>query len=185
MRSMLFILPLALAAVPAIAAEAVHVPAFKSVQLRGGGTIVVRPGQAQRVTITNGSTHFTSVGVDPRGRLRIDACNSRCPNRYDLRIEIVSPSLPDVAIMGGGAITAAPGFAPQGQVSAAISGGGLIDLRSVSASNVSAAVNGGGRILTGRSSSLSAAINGGGEVRYSGNPQVSSAVRGGGIVRRD
>ena len=183
MRSMLFLLPFAVAAVPAVAAEVVAVPAFKSVQLRGGGSVVVRPGP-QRVTILSGSTQFTGVRVDHRGQLRIDACNERCPRNYDLRIEIHSPRVPDLAITGGGSIAAAPGFAPQNQLSAAISGGGQIDVRSVAASDVSAAVNGGGKVLTGNSSQLSAAVNGGGEVRYAGNPHVSSAVRGGGAVVR-
>lgn len=183
MRSMLFLLPLAVAAVPAVAAEVVPVPAFKSVQLRGGGSVVVRPGP-QSVTIVAGSTQFTSLRVDHRGQLRIDACNERCPRNYDLRIEIRSPQVPDLAINGGGSIAAAPGFAPQGQLSAAISGGGQIDVRAVAASNVSAAVNGGGEVLTGSSSSLSAAVNGGGEVRYAGTPHVSSVVNGGGRVVR-
>ena len=184
MRSMLFLLPLAVAAVPAVAAEVVPVPAFKSVQLRGGGSVVVRPGPAQRVTILSGSSHFTTFRVDHRGQLRIDACNERCPRSYDLRIEIHSPGVPDLAITGGGSITAAAGFARQGQLSAAVSGGGQIDVRSVAATNVSAAVNGGGKVLAGRSSHLSAAVNGGGEVRYAGTPHVSSVVNGGGRVRR-
>lgn len=183
MRSMLFLLPFAVAAVPAVAAEMVPVPEFRSVQLRGGGSIVVRPGP-QRVTIVSGSTQFTGFRVDHRGQLKIDACNTRCPRDYDLRIEIQAPQIPDLAINGGGSIAAAPGFAPQDQLSAAVNGGGRIDARSVSADNIQAAVNGGGEILTGRSSNLSAAINGGGEVRYAESGQVSSAVRGGGIVRR-
>jgi hypothetical protein len=185
MRSILFILPLALAAVPAIAGETVPVHDFRSVQLRGGGTIVLRPGPVKRVTITKGSTQVTSFTVDSRGRLTIDACTGNCPAQYDLRIEIASPTVPDVAIMGGGSIAAAPGFAPQGQISAAVNGGGNIDLRSVSASNASIAINGGGKVLAGRLQTLSASVNGGGEIRYAGNPQVSSAVRGGGIVRRN
>ena len=179
----LFIFALATAA-PVAAAEVVPVPEFRTVQLRGGGNVVIRPGPAQQVTIVSGSTQVTRVRVDDRGQLKIDACNNRCPNRYDLRIEIRSPSLPDLAITGGGSITATPGFAPQRDLSAAISGGGQIDARPVRVSNVSAAVNGGGKILTGQSLNLSAAVNGGGEVRYAGSPHVSSVVNGGGAVRR-
>ena len=184
MRPMLFLLPLTIAAVPAVAAEVVAVPEFRTVQVRGGGSVVVRPGPAQRVTIVEGSTQFTRVRVTANGELRIDACNERCPQRYDLRIEIVSPRVPDAAITGGGAITIAPGYAPEGDFSAAISGGGRIDARALRATNVSAAVNGGGQVLAGPSSHLSAAVNGGGEVRFAGNPHVSSVVSGGGSVRR-
>jgi hypothetical protein len=183
MRALLFLLPIAAAAVPALAAETVPVQHFRSVELRGGGDVVVRRGPAQRVTILSGSTQFTRLYVTRNGKLRIDACNERCPQNYDLRIEIVSPSAPDLAIQGGGAITAAPGFAPQRQLSAAIDGGGRIDARSVAANSFNAAINGGGKILAGRSSVLSAAVNGGGEIRYSGDPQVSTAIHGGGNVR--
>lgn len=185
MRTSLFLLPFALvAAVPASAAETVAVPEFRTIQLRGGGSIVVRPGPSQRVTIVNGSSQFTRVRVDHSGQLKIDACNERCPQRYDLRIEIQSPSAPDAAISGGGSIIFAPGYRPQSDLSVAVNGGGQVDARSLQAVNVSAAVNGGGRVLAGHPSHLSAAVSGGGEVRYAGNPHVSSVVNGGGAVRR-
>jgi hypothetical protein len=184
MRAAALLLPLTLSAAPLAAAELVPVPAFDSIELRGGGDIVIRRGPAQRVVILNGSTQFTTFQIRNGGQLVINGCNQRCPPHYNLKIEIQSPSAPDVAIQGGGEIVAAPGFAPQGQLSAAISGGGIIDVRSVSASSVSAAVNGGGKILSGRSASLSAAVNGGGEVRYTASGSVSMAVHGGGSVRQ-
>jgi hypothetical protein len=179
-----FLFVLLAAPTVAYAAEAIPVPAFRSVQLRGGGQIILKPGSAQRVTIVEGSSRYTRVRVERDGRLRIDACNARCPQFYRLRIEIESPRVPDVAVLGGGAIRAAAGFAPQRQLSAAVDGGGDIDARTVEATSVSAAVNGGGRIKVRARSSLSAAINGGGSIRYAGNPRVSSAVRGGGAVQR-
>ena len=181
----LTLLPLAVSTpTPASAAELVQLPAFESVQLRGGGSVVVRRGPAQRVTIVDGSSAYTRMSVDHRGQLTIDACNNRCPRQYDLRIEIESPDAPDAAISGGGSISFAPGFAAQRDIAIAINGGGHIDARAVPAANVSAAVNGGGRILSGASQKLSAAVSGGGEVRYSGSPDVSSIVNGGGSVRR-
>jgi hypothetical protein len=181
MRSLLF-LPLAIAAVPAIAAETVSVPAFRSVELRGGGHVTVRPGPAQ-VVILDGSTQFTSFSMDNQGQLKIDACNERCPQHYNLTIEIHYPNVLPMAVKGGGSIVAAPGFGPQDNVAAAIAGGGVIDLRSVTADTVAAGVNGGGKIMAGPSKTLAAAVNGGGEVRYAGNPQVTTAIRGGGNVR--
>ena len=183
--SPLLLFPIALSlAVPAAAAEVVPVSLFSSVQLRGGGTVVVRPGPVQRVTIVNGSAQFTRVRVERGRQLTIDACNTRCPHNYDLRIEIVTPEAPDVAIQGGGEISAAPGFGAERELGMAISGGGVIDMRSVRASDISAAINGGGKILAGPSATLSAAVNGGGEIRYAGDPIVSTAIQGGGSVRR-
>ena len=185
MRSTLPIFALALAAAaPALATEVVPVQKFRSVELRGGGEVTVVPGPAQRVTILQGSTSYTRFYVDG-GKLKIDACYRQCPRNFNLQIRIESPRVPDVAIQGGGAITAARGFAPQNQLSAAVMGGGTIDMRALDAVDVSAAVNGGGRIFVRPRDALSAAVRGGGEIRYAGNPRVSMAVAGGGDVRRD
>jgi hypothetical protein len=180
----LFALVLAVSA-PALATEVVPVQPFRSVELRGGGDVTLVPGPTQRVTILNGSSRFTHIYLRRDGQLRIDACNEQCPQHYNLQIRIESPRAPDVAIAGGGSITASPGFAPQTQLSAAIQGGGIIDVRSILATSVSAAVDGGGRILVRPRSTLSAAVRGGGDIRYAGDPQVSMAVSGGGEVRRD
>jgi hypothetical protein len=168
---------------PALAVENVPVPAFKSVELRGGGEVVLVTGSAQRVTLLDGSTALTRFHVDGTGKLRIDACNGRCPQHYRLRIEIQAPHVPGVGVHGGGSIRAVSGFAAQHEVAAGISGGGEIDLRTVKATTVAAGVIGGGKILVGPSAALTAGVNGGGEVRYLGNPQVTSAVNGGGTVR--
>ncbi|MFL6721141.1 MAG: GIN domain-containing protein [Sphingomonas sp.] len=179
----LFAAALALAA-PALAVETVGVPQFRSVELRGGGSVVVVAGPAQRVTILEGSSQFTRIQVERDGRLRIYTCNEQCPRTYHLRVEIQSPAVPDLAISGGGVITAQGGFRPQSHLATAVNGGGRIDARAVEAASVSAAVNGGGEALVRPRSSLSAAVNGGGAVRYWGNPTVSMAVHGGGAVLR-
>jgi hypothetical protein len=168
---------------PALAVEQIPVSGFRSVQLRGGGEVIVRPGPVQRVTITEGSSRHTRIDLVRDRQLRIDMCNNQCPEGYRLRVEIQSPSAPDVAIAGGGSIRAHGGFAPQRALSVAVHGGGLVDVRAVPASNVSAAVHGGGQVYVGPRDQLSAAVHGGGQVRYAGNPQVSMAVHGGGLVR--
>ena len=185
MRSYLPLFMAAFAAsAPALATEVVPVPAFRSVQLRGGGEVSIRPGPVQRVTIVEGSSRITRFRVERDGKLRIDVCDGNCPRQYRLRIDLQSPSAPDVAIAGGGLIRASAGFPAQRQLSAAVSGGGKIDMLAVSASSVNAAVHGGGLISVRPHSSLSAAVNGGGQVRYAGNPTVSSAINGGGSVHR-
>jgi hypothetical protein len=138
----------------------------------------------QRVTIVEGSARITRFRVQRDGQLRIDVCNGNCPRNYRLRVEIQSPNAPDVAIAGGGLIRASGGFPAQRRLSAAISGGGKIDMLAVSAASVSAAVHGGGLIAVRPRSNLSAAVNGGGEIRYAGNPAVASAINGGGAIHR-
>src|SRR3954452_22000989 len=113
MRSAIPLFALAFtAAVPALATENVPVPAFRSIELRGGGQLVIRPGPVQRVTVVEGSAAVTRFRVGSDGQLRIDVCAGRCPQHYRLRVEVQSPHVPDVAVAGGGLIQAAPGFAP-------------------------------------------------------------------------
>lgn len=203
MRASLLLLPLIIASsAPIAAAEVVPVPEFRSIELRGGGTVVVRPGPAQ-VTLVNGSTQFTSFRVAGDGKLKIDACNERCPRHYNLTIEVSYPSVLPMGVNGGGQITVEPGFGPQREiaigvggggrievrslsvesVAVGVNGGGVVDLRSVTANSVAAGVDGGGKVLVGPTKTLAAGVNGGGEVRYAGNPQVTTAINGGGSVR--
>jgi len=181
MKAHLFGVLAALLATPALAAETVPFGPFDSVGLTGGGHIVLRHGATQSVTLMKGSTQYTRFKLHGRS-LEIEACNDSCPHSYDLEIEIVLPEIDGVAIEGGGAIVAEAGFPAQHGMNAAISGGGLIDLRAIQASNVSAAVNGGGDIKVSTNGTLSAAVNGGGHIAYWGNPKVSEAVSGGGSI---
>ncbi|MEA3081355.1 MAG: hypothetical protein QOD54_1023 [Sphingomonadales bacterium] len=167
------------------AAQSVSVSPFRSVELRGGGDVEIVPGPVQRVILLTGSTAFTSFTVEHGGKLRIDACNSRCPRNYPLHIRIETPRMPDVAIRAGGKIVAGRSFAPMREISAAVSAGGTIDLRALVADDVSAAVNAGGDIYVRPRLSLSAAVNAGGDIHYSGRPRVSMAVSNGGDVRRE
>ena len=169
-------------AAPAVAAEVVPVPQFRSVELRGGGSVTVVPGPIERVTILEGSSQFTHMRVEGDGRLRIDTCDERCPPAYRLRVEIQSPNAPDLAVSGGGSIMAQAGFRAQPHFAAAVNGGGHVDARALDAASVSAAVNGGGEVLVHARASLAGAVNGGGHIRYWGSPAVTSAVHGGGSI---
>lgn len=184
MRSTFAMLALSMTvSAPVLATEVVPLAAFKNIELRGGGEVVLVPGPTQRLTLIEGSSAITQLRVDNRGRLTIDACNRRCPQHYRLRIEIQSPRLPGVGVTGGGAIRASSGFGPQDQVAAGVNGGGKIDLRAVEGNNVAAGVNGGGEILVRARNTLTVGVSGGGSVRFLGNPRVTSAVNGGGSVK--
>ncbi|HEY4940918.1 MAG TPA: DUF2807 domain-containing protein [Rhizomicrobium sp.] len=186
MRNILFcsaaMAALLLAAGGASAATVVPLAPFKGVGLHGGGDVVLKHGDVQRVTLLKGSTQYTSFTVKD-GSLEIDACNDSCPHEYDLQIEIVSPEIDAVAVHGGGDITAQGSFPALTHLAAAVHGGGDLDLRAISATNVAAAVHGGGDIKTTATGSLAAAVNGGGDITYWGNPAVSQAVNGGGDIQ--
>jgi hypothetical protein len=194
-----FILAL-LVGLPAAAAFAqpVPLPAFDSVQLRGGGEVVVRHGPVQRVTFLEGSAAVTRVEVKAAQEhrsgktsfrssgknLMISACERRCPPDYKLKIEIVTPKLAALAVDGGGSIRTSGAFPQQGAIGLAVSGGGVIDARQLPAASVGAAIRGGGLINTHAVQSLGASINGGGAIRYWGDPSVGSQVNGGGAITR-
>ncbi|HEX6661099.1 MAG TPA: DUF2807 domain-containing protein [Sphingomicrobium sp.] len=167
---------------PVLATEVVPLSPFNSIELRGGGEVELRPGAVQRVIIVEGSSQFTSVRVVSNRRLKIDACNARCPRHYRLRVLVESPAVPVLAVEGGGKITAAPNFANQRELTVAVNGGGAVDARAIPADDVTAAVHGGGEIKVRARRVLTAAVVGGGSVHYWGNPSVTTAIEGGGRV---
>jgi hypothetical protein len=169
-------------AVTPAASTDVPVGHFDSVELRGGGHVVLRYGAAERVTLASGSTQFTHFHVEDGRKLVIDACTYDCPSHYDLQIQIQIPHVNTVAIRGGGHIESLPGFPTQNTIVAAVQGGGNIDLHTLDAENATAAVDGGGRVHVHADRHLTAAVNGGGHIGYSGGAEVTSAVNGGGSV---
>jgi hypothetical protein len=90
-----------------------------------------------------------------------------------------------VAISGGGHIESAAGFPTQGRITAAIHGGGSIDIHAINAEDATAAVDGGGRIRLYSGKHLTAAVNGGGSIGYWGAAEVTSAINGGGSIHRE
>jgi hypothetical protein len=173
-----------IAATATPAQTVVPTPRFTSVELEGGGYVLVRHGSTQLVRLMSGSTAFTSFDVDGSGKLRIEACNSDCPHHYDLKVEITTPAIDALAISGGGVIEGAEGFPRLRNLSLAVKGGGTIDARAMDTAGATAAVDGGGRIWVKADDRLTAAINGGGKIKYLGNPRMTEAVMGGGKVER-
>lgn len=151
----------------ASAQTVVPVPQFDSIELREGGHVILRYGQEQRVTIPKGSTEYTrfSNDSDPR-KLVINTYNRQCPEHYNLEIEIVTPNIGGVGVSEGGMVESQGRFPAQDQISAAVNEGGLVDFRSITATNMTAAVNEGGDIV------------------YWGNPTVSSATNEGGDIHK-
>ena len=175
---------LALASIPAAAQTPIAVPRFDSVELRGGGELVIRHGPQQRVTLISGNRALAGFEVERDGKLVIRACRTSC-RRQNLRVEVVTPELDAVAINGGGSIRIDGRFPREDSFAVAINGGGTIDARAVPARNVAAAINGGGRIRTAPERSLAASIRGGGAILYTGDPETAVSIRGGGTVTRD
>lgn len=184
LASLPFCAAVALGAASASAQQLVPVGPFDSIELEGGGRVIVRAGDVQEVRLIQGSLAYTHFTVDGEGKLRIEACNSDCPHHYDLQVEITTPRINALAISGGGAIESAGNFASARHLALAIDGGGTIDARTLDAETAEAAVDGGGLIRLRAHGTLTAAVDGGGEIRYWGNPHVTQAIDGGGNVER-
>lgn len=165
----------------------IRVDPFTAVELRGGGTITIRQGPVQKVTLVRGNPRVAEFRVRQReggGVLVVSPCRDFCFGPHRLDVEIQTPSLNGAAIKGGGEIVAHGAFPAQGMVSASIHGGGDIDLRTVPAQAASASIFGGGKIFVAARDSLDAKIFGGGAIHYAGHPSVNSSIHGGGSVEK-
>ncbi len=175
----------AIAVATSMAAQAVvPVARFRSVELhRGRGTVLIRHGQTQRVTIVDGDPRFTRVGATG-GRLVIENCKPDCPRNYRSRVEVITPELAAVSISSGGIVQNVGAFPVQAAIEVRVDNGGTLDVRSMAADAVEASVDSGGRILTRPRQTLTATIHSGGNITYWGDPHVRRSVRDGGVVRR-
>ena len=183
-RSILAATAAAALAAPAVAQTPVRVGVFDSIELRGGGEVIVRHGREHRVTIVSGDPSLASIEVDGDRDLVIRPCRSSCRDQR-LRVEVVAPELNAVAIHGGGTIRTEGAFPARGSLALAVNGGGSLDARALRADAVAVAIHGGGRIRTSPARTLAAAIRGGGAVFYTGDPRTTVSIDGGGTVSRD
>ena len=163
--------------------QAVPLARFKSVELDGGVKAVLQYGSPQRVTILKGSGDVSLITVTQE-RLVIDKCRDKCPRGYELHVEIVTPLINAISVRNGGAIESQGNFPSHSAMSLAVSHGGLIDARAISANSITAAVNQGGRILARAEVTMVASVSNGGVITYWGNAQVTSSTEHGGEVTK-
>jgi Putative auto-transporter adhesin, head GIN domain len=169
----------------AVAATDVPVSAFRSLELSHGGKVIVRNGPVQRVTFLKGDPQYTRVEVDGEQRLVIQTARGECPRGYRVEIEVVTPYLSEVFVSNGGSIEAVDAFPAQPSMEVAVEQGGSIDIRSISANDVTASVFSGGQIFTTSHRTLNAKVRSGGVITYWGEVgKVNKSVRDGGVVKR-
>lgn len=182
------------AAAPATAQVNVPVGPFRMIELDGGGRVLVRHAEVQRVRIVQGNARISNIHVsNQRGsvghngngpRLVIETCANRCPIGYRLEVEIDTPDLDGLGVIGGGLIEVAPGFPRDDSFAVGVKGNGKIDARSVTAGQVAAGVSGDGEISLGPADALVAGVNGKGRILYRGHPRLTSGVQGGGRIEQ-
>lgn len=162
--------------------QAVSLAPFTSVELNGVKA-VLHYGSPQRVTLLKGSGDISLITVTQE-RLVIDKCRDKCPRGYELQVEIVTPLINAIAVANGGVIESQGDFPLQTAMSLAVSHGGTVDARTISANNITAAVAQGGTILANPQMTMVASVSNGGVITYWGNPQVTSSTQHGGVVTK-
>lgn len=163
--------------------HAVPLPQFNSIELDGGAIAVIQYGSPQRVTLLKGSEDLSLITVT-QNRLVIDKCRDKCPRGYELQVEIVTPLVNSISVANGGRIESLGSFPLHTAMSLAVSHGGTIDARAISANSITAAVNQGGRILAKPETTMVASVSNGGVITYWGNAQVTSSTQHGGAVSK-
>lgn len=173
----------ALLGTTAFAGTNVPVAPFTSIQLSGGGHVIVRSGAQQRVTLVKGDIKISRIVVNG-DKLEISPCSGwSCPRHYDLEVEVMSPNIKGLSIHGGGGIDAQGSFAKQAVLDLQLHGGGDIQAGAIPAETVNASVFGGGDITTKPVTNLNAQVHGGGDITYIGHPpHVASQTFGGGSI---
>ena len=162
--------------------QTVPLAPFTSVELNGVKA-VLQYGSPQRVTLLKGSDDISLITVTDE-RLVIDKCRDKCPRGYELQVEIVTPLINSISVANGGRIESLGSFPLHTAMSLAVSQGGMIDARAISANNIAAAVNQGGRILAKPEMTMVASVRNGGVSTYWGNAQVTSSTQHGGAVTK-
>jgi hypothetical protein len=135
------------------------------------------------VTLVKGTLDQTEVTVD-EDSLTIKNCKFRCPDGYELQIEIATPEISAISVSDGGIIRSRGDFPNRAEIRVAVAHGGTIDIRSMTVNNVNASVNQGGRILTKPQTMLSASVANGGAITYWGDARVKSSINRGGVVEK-
>lgn len=169
-------------ATPALAQTPFSVGPFRSVELHGGGEVILRHGSSQSVRLLEGNRECVSVTIEEGDRLVIEGPHGRCRGDNQMTVEVITPEVEEVMVADGGILRSAGGFSSPKELRGRVENGGVIDIRSIRADVVLAKVRQGGRILTRPESSLRARISQGGNITYWGNPDVQSSIDHGGAV---
>ncbi len=161
-----------------------QLPSFHSVSVPKGGHVVLRSGPAPRASVVRGSRDYVRMAVTSGGVLVIDTCPSGCPRQHGLEIEVVAPSFARVSLSNGGRVSSSGSFPRQAELTASVSNGGTVDVRSMQADRVNASVEQGGRILTIPRGALLARVSNGGVVTWWGDAKVTRSIEHGGVVQK-
>ena len=161
---------------PAFAGQVIPVGPFTSVEASDGAHVTIRHGNAQKVTMLQGSTEYSRFEVRD-GTLHLITCQGwHCPHNYSFEVDVVMPSINAIEASDGAEIEAEGSFPTQGTLSVKATDGGDIDARAITAMNVNAHASDGGNMKIHPRKSMQAHAEDGGNFDYWGNPTVTRLV---------
>lgn len=177
---------LALAA-PAFAGQTIAVGPFNAVEASDGAHVIIRHGNAQQVTMIEGSTQYSRFEVRD-GVLHLVTCQGwHCPRHYTFKVDVVMPQVNAINASDGAYIEAQGPFPGQRDLAVKATDGGNIDARAIAAANVDAKASDGGNLRIQPRQSLKAHADDGGNIEYWGHPTVTGLIAedGGNVSQED
>ncbi len=178
------------------------VEAFDSVELAVPCAATVRVGSGTSVTLSGDDDLLPHVTTEVRrGRLVIEL-EGNYRFRQELRVEITTPRLSSVALLGSGDVPVAGvtgaafrvsvegsgdivALGEVGRLEASIDGSGDLRLQRLVAQEASITIEGSGAARLNAERALRYRIDGSGDVSYVGSPEVSGGISGSGSVRQE
>jgi hypothetical protein len=177
------------------------VPSFTSVELRGTGTVDVRRGSPQQVTVRGDDNVVPLVTTEVDGSTLVVAeKDGNFTTKQPLVIEVVAPELGSSILSGAGTMNVTGVSGPSFDASlpgtgkldvdgsvdtltATVAGAGSAQLEHLVAGAATVSVSGVGSVHVHATDSLTASVPGAGSVLYDGHPaQVTTNVTGVGSV---
>ena len=177
MKRALAILAVSMAlAAPAFAGQTISVAPFNAVEASDGAHVIIRHGNAQQVTMVEGSTEYSRFEVRD-GVLHLVTCQGwHCPWNYKFKVEVTMPQIKAIDASDGAYIETQGAFPTQGELAVKATDGGNVDARAVAAANVSAKASDGGNLRIHPLKSMQARADDGGNIDYWGNPTITNLV---------
>lgn len=158
---------------------------FSAIELTGCGTVRIRKGPRETVTVKANKNLLPVVQTYVRGETLIIEPKQGINILDYSRLEIIVyvDKIVSLDINGAGTIRVDEDLTVQ-SYRAKINGSGKIDAVRMTADRVDAIIKGSGKIYTSAESLLRVWMAGSGLVRYRGNPKIDHSIAGTGKIKR-
>jgi len=158
---------------------------FSKINLTGYAKISVVKGDVQSVVVRAQQNIFDVLDIHTSGSnlyLGVKK-NYSISTQEGIFVDIVSPEITDVSIVGSGDLTISGGTQESFNIS--VTGAGNVNAYGLDVNHTRVTISGSALCLVKAISTLDIIISGAGTVRYKGNPTISQVISGVGSVIND